>query len=346
MEGFIPESITEPSWHSASFYRCEGTDLRCTLCPHGCLLREGDVGLCRVRRRRGVEMETATFSAAVVHVDNVERKPLYHFAPGRRVLTIAPPGCSLSCNYCQNFRISQIGRVPALPWVGAQVDPSELVARADDDDAILGFSYSEPSLAIELTLAIAELTARPLVWKTNGYMTPEAVEAVAPHLAAVNVDLKAPDDARSRSLTGGALGPVIDTIGRFVRAGVWVEVSTPLIPDFNADAESVKRMAAIVCRAGAHVPWHLLRFIPEFRMREMRPTRPDELAMASAVGSAAGLRHVYVERALGADGRNTACPGCRRDVVTRDIWKLRENLLVDGACPDCGTRIEGRWETN
>lgn len=344
MEENLGRSVAEPLWHPALFYRDEGSDMRCMLCPHGCLLRDGDVGLCRVRRRRGARMETATFSAAVVHVDAVERKPLYHFAPGRRILTIAPPGCSLSCNYCQNFRISQIGRTPALPWVGTAVDPAELVARADEQDAIVGFSYSEPSLAIELTLAIAALTARPLVWKTNGYMTPEAVEAVATHLAAVNVDLKAPDDARSRNLTGGALAPVIDTIDRFVRAGVWVEVSTPLIPDFNADAQSVKRMAEIVCRIGAHVPWHLLRFTPEFRMREMRPTHPDELAMASAIGSAAGLRHVYVERALGASGRNTACSGCRRDVVTRDIWKLRENVLVDGACPDCGTRVEGRWE--
>lgn len=297
-----------------------------------------------MRRRADDHLETATYAAAVVHVDAIERKPLYHFAPGARVVTIGPPGCSLSCDYCQNYRLSQVGRTPSLAWAGASVDPLSLVALADKHDAMLGFSYSEPSLAIELTLAIAALTTRPLIWKTNGFMTGELLNAVTPHLTAVNVDLKAPDETRYRKLTGGALAPVVESLRRFITARVWVEVSTPLISEFNCDETSVRKMAEIILNAGGEdVPWHLLRFVPDFRLKTLRPTHPDELAAAVSWARAAGLRHVYVERALGAEARNTHCNSCGSEVVSRDIWQLAMNRLEHGVCPDCRAPVPGRW---
>jgi pyruvate formate lyase activating enzyme len=195
------------SWRPASFFRDElssglrSSGLRCVLCPHECLLADGEEGLCHARRRRGAIVETATYAVAVKHLDTIERKPLYHYRPGTKVLTIAAPGCSLSCHYCQNFRLSQSGRVEELGWRASSADPHALIAEARAHHAAIGFSYSEPSLAIELAMDMAAL-ARPaaidMIWKTNGFIGPEVLAAVAPLLSAANIDIKAADDDRHR----------------------------------------------------------------------------------------------------------------------------------------------------
>jgi pyruvate formate lyase activating enzyme len=334
-------------WSPAAFYRAQGSHLQCTLCPHGCALADGALGECRVRRRRGDRLETATFVTSVRHLDPVERKPLYHYRPGRRVLTLASPGCSFHCHYCQNYRLSQFGRTPAAPWQAEAVDPEEAAAAAAAQGAALGLSYSEPSLAAELTLALAA-AGRPrgveVLWKSNGFLTVEAAAEIAPALAAVNIDLKSASEARHRGLTGAPLAPILEALRFFVRAGVWVEVSTPVIPGFNSDPASLRLLAEEVLRLGADIPWHLLRFNPEFRMRALAPTHPDTLGLAAAVGREVGLRYVYVERALGAAGRATCCPRCGHQVVSRGIWSTAQVALVSGCCPECGSPIPGVWE--
>lgn len=333
-------------WSPAEFHQPAGADVLCTLCPHGCRLAEGAVGACRVRRRRGAGLETATFATVTRHLDAIERKPLYHFRPGSRALTLAAPGCSFTCSYCQNFRISQVGRLPDLPWNAEPVEPEEVVAAAAAEGAAIALSYSEPVLAAEMTLALAAAAQPlgvPIVWKTNGFITLEALARVAPCLAAVNVDLKAADEAHHRALTGAPLAPVLAALAALVRAGVWVEVSTPLLPGVNDDRESLARLAGSIARVGEEIPWHLLRFNPEFRMRRERPTAPQALEDALEIGRAAGLRYVYVERALGAEGRDTHCPRCGTAVVSRGIWSTLRTMLKDGACTSCGEIIPGRW---
>jgi pyruvate formate lyase activating enzyme len=341
-----PGSTSPSRWAPADFYHADGAALRCTLCPHACALADGETGACRVRRRAGGRLETATFATAVRHLDAVERKPLYHYRPGSRALTLAAPGCSFTCHYCANYRLSQYGRLPEAAWGAEPVDAEAVVAEAAGHGAAVALSYSEPTLAAELTLALAA-AGRPrgvaLLWKTNGFITPAALERLAPCLAAVNVDLKAADDDRHRALTGAPLAPVLEALAGFARAGVWVEVSTPVIPRVNADRAALRAIAEAVARVGRHVPWHLLRFTPDFRMRRLPPTQPDELREAARLGREAGLHFVYVERALGPPGCTTYCPGCGAEVVTRDVWEAREVRLVGGACPGCGYRVPGRW---
>ncbi len=334
------------SWTAAGFFRSRGQDVVCTLCPHACVLAEGEVGFCGVRRRRRGNLETATFASTVRHLAPVERKPLYHYRPGSRTLTLAAPGCSFTCAYCQNYRISQLGRVPEAVWRAESVDPEEVVAAAAVEGAAVALSYSEPSLAAELTLALAEAGRRrgvDVVWKTNGFLTREATARIAPALAAVNVDVKSVDEVRHRTLTGAPVAPVLDALADFVAAGVWAEVSTPLIPGISDDPAALQRIAGAIARISPEIPWHLLRFTPEFRMKKARPTHPDALRRAVDVGHQTGLRYVYVERALGEDGRTTCCPDCGAPVIERDIWATRRVGLRDGACPDCGTSIPGRW---
>ena len=311
------------------------------------MLVDGESGQCHVRRRTGPRLETATFATTVWHLDAIERKPLYHFRPGAQALTLAAPGCSFRCGYCQNHRLSQYGRSPESPWSARPVDLDEVIASAAAADAAIAFSYSEPTLAAELTLALADRargSGVELVWKTNGFITPEALDVVAPHLAAVNVDLKAIDETRHRGLTGAPLAPVLDAIGRFVRAGVWVEISTPLIPGVNADDDSIARLAETITRISPKIPWHLVRFMPDHRMRSLPPTSPGTLERAAALARQAGLQFVYVERALGLAGRNTQCPRCCETVVRRDIWRTIGDAAFDGQCPRCNHTLPGRWK--
>jgi pyruvate formate lyase activating enzyme len=334
-------------WVAAEFYRRQGTRIVCTLCPHACALEDGGLGRCNVRRRTGDRLETATFATALRHLDPVERKPFYHYRPGRKLLTLAAPGCSFACHYCQNHRLSQWGRSGDSSWTATAVDPAEIVDAAAAHAAAIGLSYSEPSLAAELTLALAKAGASrgvEVLWKTNGFITMEALEQIVPSLAAVNVDLKAVDDRRHRALTGAAVSPVLEAIAAFVRAGVWVEVSTPLIPGINTDDASVRGMAEAIARLGDQIPWHLVRFSPDFHLSRLAPTQPAMMERAVACAREVGLSYVYVERALGDEGRATRCPRCDTLLVNRDIWATRAVALKDAACPSCGTRIPGRWE--
>lgn len=344
MNGHGTAGAAGPRWRPATFAEPadSGGRVRCVLCPFRCRLADGQAGVCKVRRNNGGTLETATFTVAAVHLTAIERKPLYHVRPGASVLTVAGPGCSFRCDYCINYRLSQYGRDDAAPWAGQPAEPAELAARAADANALLGMSYSEPSLAPELTRELAAHGV-PLVWKSNGYLTAEAADELAPCLLAVNVDVKAADEAAHRRLTGASLAPVWETIGRLRSAGVWVEASTPLIPGASADPGTLEAIASRLAAVDPGIPWHLLRFTPDYRLRAAAPTAPDDLRAARRIGHAAGLRYVYVERALGPAGRNTTCPSCGLTLVERGIWATVQNVIADGRCPRCGCEIPGRW---
>ncbi|MBV9448160.1 MAG: AmmeMemoRadiSam system radical SAM enzyme [Streptosporangiaceae bacterium] len=334
-------------WVTAALYEPAGDRLACTLCPVRCKLADGQVGACHVRRRTGDRLETRTFATTVRHYDAVERKPLYHFRPGSTVLTLAAPGCTFRCTYCVNHRISQYGRDDDVPWQAEPVDPAEVVELAASRGASVALSYSEPSLAIELTLALAALGAGRgvgIIWKSNGFLTEEALALAAPALAAVNIDIKAADEERHHQLTGAPLAPVLASLRALHARGVWVEVATPLIPGVSASPPDLARIAAIIASVDPGIPWHLLRYTPAYRRSDDLPTLPDALADGVRIGREAGLRYVYVERALGPRGRETRCPACGVTVVSRDLWALRELRLKDGACSRCGTAVEGRWD--
>jgi pyruvate formate lyase activating enzyme len=307
------------------------------------VLHDGQVGACKVRRgAAGGGLETATFASAVTHTDAIERKPFFHFRPGSLAITLAAPGCSFRCDYCVNFRLSQYGRDEQTDWDAEPVDVPEMVARAASVGGSVALSYTEPSLALELTLDLAEhgrAANVPVLWKSNGFLTPQAIAMCAPAVAAVNIDLKTVDERAHRRLTGAPVAPVIEAIRSFREHGTWVEVSTPLIPGVTDPGPVAETLASISTR----IPWHVVRFTPAYRMGEENPTSPVAIAEAVEAGRRAGLTYIYVERALGDAGRDTRCPACGGLVVSRGVWSLRENRLDAGHCPDCGASIEGRW---
>jgi pyruvate formate lyase activating enzyme len=319
-----------------------GNQVRCELCPFRCVLDSGQTGRCQVRRNSNGVLETATFTASVAHVDAVERKPFYHLYPGAKVLTVASPGCTFACKYCINYRLSQFGREESAPWFGLAADPTTLADRARAAGAMLGLSYSEPGLAPELTLALADQDL-PVVWKTNGFLTAAAIDRIAPALTGVSIDIKAENNRDHSALTGAPLRPVLDAVERFADKGVWVEVCTPLIPGTSASPAQLESIAGRIAAISPDLPWHLIRFTPDFMMRRMAPTSPAALASARDIGYQAGLRYVYVERALGAAGRRTDCPQCQATLVERGIWETSAVHITSGMCPSCGISVPGKW---
>ncbi|OAD18753.1 pyruvate-formate lyase-activating enzyme [Candidatus Thiomargarita nelsonii] len=334
-------------WKKAAFYQRKGIALLCTLCPHACALTDdGEIGFCQVRRRNGKHIETATFASAVHYLDPIERKPFYHYKPGSKVLTLAAPGCNFRCLYCQNYRLSQFGRTPQALWRAEPVDPDSIVSTARKHNAAIGISYTEPSLAAELTLALAEAGQKKgieLIWKTNGFLSSYAIECLAPYLAAVNIDLKSVDNNKHYALTGAPVKPILESIAAFFEAGVWVEVSTPIIPKINANSVSLRKIAQAIYSVSKDIPWHLIRFTPAFKLQRLPPTPLDVLEKARHIACDVGLQYVYVERALGTKERNTFCPQCHYKLISREIWGMRHNALNHGKCPRCGLIIQGRW---
>jgi pyruvate formate lyase activating enzyme len=338
-------------WQPADFWTRDAApgegqgagDPVCTLCPFLCRFAGDGAGRCEVRRWRGDGLETATLSLPIRHLQPIERKPLYHFRPGRAALTLAAPGCTFRCDFCLNARFAH-GEPAAR--AGA-FDARAVVDEARRQGHLLAFSFSEPALAAEATLALHRHAAPAgveIVWKSNGFLTPQTLERVIPALAAVNIDIKAADEAVHRTLSGGAaLAPVLAAVEAFIEAGVWVELSTPIIPEVTGDVASLTALARTVRRFGPDVPWHLCRFHPSHRRARSAPASPGLLSMARAIGQEAGLRYVYVERALGPAGATTVCPGCGGPVVHRHQARTLEVRLNDGRCPACGTAVAGRW---
>lgn len=332
---------TEPSpWRPARYHVWQGRKIVCELCPRRCGLDEGEDGWCGVRRRESDQLWTLAATPVIAQVDPVERKPLYHFRPGLRLLTLAAPGCTLSCRYCLNHRLSQAGRHGGS-WEPVRASAAALVARARAEGLGIAFSYAEPSLSIELFLEIAALAGDlPLVWKSSGYVEQGPLDDATSSLHAVNLDLKAADDEAHRWLCGAPLAPVLRSLDRLREAGVWVELSTPLVPGLNDAPRQIAAMARVAARAGA--PWHLARFVPEHRLQDRPPTGPEGLAAAREIALDQGVSHVYIERALGAQGRQTRC-GCGAIVVERELWAAGRSRLVGGRCPDCGAAVPGVW---
>jgi pyruvate formate lyase activating enzyme len=323
--------------------------IACRLCPHLCELAEGETGRCGVRRVEDGQLVTLVYgSALALYTDPVEKKPFYHVLPGARTLSVATGGCSFRCSFCQNWQVSQAFKLPELATNGRDVPPEALVGAAISEGArALVYTYSEPTLFIEYALAAARLGAAHgllSLFKTNGFLTQAAVDLLAPYIAAANVDLKAFDEKRHRSVTGAPLAPVLEGIRMLHAAGVWVEVATVVIPGVNDSDAELAACAAFIASVSPQIPWHINRFHPDWKMRNIDWTPPETMRRAVRIGRAAGLRYVYTN--LHHDPtNNTHCAACGALLIERDGCRLVASRLVGGACPECGEELPGLLDT-
>jgi len=328
---------------------CEGGTVRCNLCAHRCEIRPGKVGICEVRRNIDGELFTRVYGMATsLGVDPIEKKPLFHFHPGASALSIATVGCNFSCAHCQNHSISHWprGRPVHEEVMGRQVSPQEVVqAACDTGSGVVAYTYTEPTVYMEYALDTCRLARERginNVFVTNGYMTGEAVDLIAPYLDGANVDLKGLDDAVLRREVKAESGPVLRTIRDLYDRGIWVEVTTLVIPGSNDDEPQLTGIAEKIAAISRDIPWHVSRFHPTYRRLDRPATPPSTLHRAREIGEAAGLRYVYTGNLPGDDGESTRCPGCGRTVIGRRGFTLLSTGMEQGCCTGCGTVIAGR----
>jgi pyruvate formate lyase activating enzyme len=321
--------------------------VRCGVCAHRCLVRPGRLGICRVRENRdGVLYSTAFGAAVAVATDPIEKKPLFHVAPGSRAYSLATAGCPFHCDFCQNWEIAQGPRLGVRP-PARPLPPDRAVAEAVREGArSIAYTYVEPTVFLEYALAIAR-PARAAgllnLFITDGYATPEAIGLLATVLDAANVDLKSFDDTFYRRRCGGRLNHVLEALDAYRQAGVWLEVTTLIIPGENDDPAELRDLTAwLVGHLGSETPWHVSRFFPAFRMRDRPPTPLDTLRRAAEIGQDAGLRHVYVGNAPELAMEDTRCVGCDTTLLARSGYRVVRHLADDGTCPACGRRLAGR----
>ncbi len=338
------------AYHDAMLWRPagDGKTVRCNLCAHRCKITDGKSGICKVRVNCDGQLKTLTYDNVIVmNVDPIEKKPLFHFLPGSRSLSIATPGCNFQCAFCQNWQISQMPREGKISG-GQEITPSQLVAAAEQRGCeSISYTYTEPTIFFELahdTAVAARERGIGNCFVSNGYMTEEAVATISPHLDAINVDLKAFRDETYRQVMHARLEPVLTCLRALVAAGVWVEVTTLIVPGMNDSAAELSDIAGFIAgELGEGVPWHVSRFHGDFQMASAPSTPLATLELACSYGKEAGLKYVYCGNVPGEADERTHCPDCSVVVVDRSGFMMRKCTLVDGRCPVCAAAVEGRW---
>jgi pyruvate formate lyase activating enzyme len=309
----------------------------CELCPIDCNLRLGQTGPCATRANHEGAMVPLHYGRVVsAGVDPIEKKPLYHFHPGRSILSVAAPGCNLHCMFCQNWTISQDGEAHTTATT-----PEDLVEAALAEDSVgIAFTYSEPLVWYEFVRDTAEVFKDhrlKTVLVTNGYLNPEPLAALIPFIDAANIDLKSMDDVFYRRVCKARLEPVLDSIRAFHAAGVHLEITNLVIPGHNDSDAQLTELVDFVADLGRDIPLHFSAYHPAWKMTA-GPTPPETLRRAYEMASAR-LDHVYVGNVNTEEGRDTLCPDCGAVAVARAGYRASVHLNEDAACTGCGRRL-------
>ncbi len=331
-------------WH-----RLEDGRIQCDLCPRSCRLREGQAGLCFVRRREDDRMVLATYGrSSGFCVDPIEKKPLYHFLPGTPVLSFGTAGCNLACKFCQNWDMSKAREMDVL----ADQAPPEAIAQAAATlgCASVAYTYNDPVIFLEYAVDVAQACRERgirSVAVTAGWICDPARAELFRHMDAANVDLKAFGERFYRKVCGASLAPVLETLEYLAReTSVWLELTTLLIPGENDDPRELEAMAAWVAeRLGPDVPWHFTAFHPDWKMRDRPPTPLRTLLRARRIAQEAGMRFVYTGNVHHEETGSTFCPGCGARLIGRDWYRITAwGLDETGRCRACGTSLPGRFQ--
>lgn len=320
--------------------------VRCNLCRFRCLIADGQQGVCGVRENRQGALFTLVYGKAVAAaVDPIEKKPFFHVLPGSRTFSIATVGCNFRCLHCQNHDISQWPH-SGKPLPGHDLPPARVVAEAQARGcAAIAYTYTEPTIFFEYAYDTAVQARRAglmNLFVTNGYITSEALGAVAPYLDAANVDLKGFSERFYRDVAGATLNGVLDTLRDYRRLGIWLEVTTLIIPGHNDSPGELREMAGFIAgELGPDTPWHLTAFHPTYRLQDRPPTPAATLRLAQRIGREAGLDYVYLGNLGGGEGADTHCPACGKVVIRRSGVRLHEMALRNGRCGSCNRIIAG-----
>lgn len=320
--------------------------IRCKLCPKSCLIREGERGDCRIRININGRLYTVVYARPCsIHIDPVEKKPLFHFYPGFPILSLATAGCNLHCKNCQNWEISQADpeNIPAY-----RLRPEDIVAIARNEGCnLIAYTYTEPLTFYEYSLdtsIIAKAYDMKNVLVTAGYLNRKPLKKLYQYTDAINCDLKFFNDEMYRKITTATLKPVLDAMILAKEMDVWLEVTNLIIPTLNDNFAEIRRMCIwIRDNLGKDTPLHFSRFFPRYLLRNLPITPYSTLARAREIALEVGLNYVYIGNVFGSEAENTYCPYDKKLLIRRIGYKILENNIKDGKCKYCGKIIAGRW---
>ncbi|MBD3235551.1 MAG: AmmeMemoRadiSam system radical SAM enzyme [Candidatus Eisenbacteria bacterium] len=342
-----PEGQRRISWVPARHYeKLEGRKVLCRLCPRECRVARGERGYCGVRENRDGDYFTLVHGrACAIHVDPIEKKPLFHFLPGTQALSLATAGCNMECRFCQNWEISQF-RPEQVDSVAAPPAGLLRLCRRDGVPTI-AYTYSEPTIFYEYMLDIARAThaaGMHSVVISNGYIQEAPLRELAPHLSAYKVDLKAYTPEFYKQQCNATLPPVLQTLRTLRSLDLWTEIVVLIIPTLNDAERSNREMFRwIQGELGPDVPVHLTRFHPTYKIRNLPRTPIRTLERLHAIAREEGLHFVYVGNAPGHAAESTYCPSCGERVIERYGYFIGEIRLDAGCCGACGAPIPGVW---
>lgn len=356
--------------HEARFYEpLPKGKVLCTLCPHDCHIAEGGRGACGVRYNHGGKLYTLVYDKVVAReVNPIEKKPLFHFQPGSRAYSVSTVGCSMRCLFCQNWQISQWPKTGLPKHLEAQAEPGgeaicpqleeldaaipgELITPQGIVDAAVDtgcqsvcYTFTEPTIFYELafdTAVLARGQGLKNTFVSNGFINEAPLRELARVLDGINVDLKFFREETYRRISRARLEPILKAIRLYHELGVWVEVTTLIIPGLNDSEEELTEIARFVHSVGPEVPWHVSQYYPAYKMFDHPPTPVETLRRARQIGLDVGLRYVYEGNVPGEGGENTHCYACGALLIERYGFYLRSNRIREGRCPDCGAAIDG-----
>jgi pyruvate formate lyase activating enzyme len=331
-EAMLYEKLDDPRVH-------------CNLCAHRCTIKPDRRGICGVRENRDGILYSLVYGTLIAeHIDPIEKKPFFHVYPASKSYSIATVGCNFNCEFCQNHEISQMPRSTRI-ITGEDILPSEIADQAKKSGSkTIAYTYTEPTIYFEFaynTAKIAHENGLKNVFVTNGFMTPETINTISPYLSAANVDLKSFRDAFYKKRCGARLNPVLESLKKMKEMGIWVEITTLLIPSLNDSDEELKDIAQFIAGLGVETPWHISRFHPQFKMLNVPATPVSSLHRAVEIGKKSGLKYVYSGNVPGDEGENTHCFHCGNLLIERYGFQIKSINLKENKCTKCGTELEG-----
>lgn len=339
-----PKTLWKWKREAFSYSPLGGENVRCEICPNRCVLAHGDRSVCRSKVNHHGVLYTLTYgNPCAVHVDPVEKKPLFHFRPGSLAFSIASAGCNFRCLNCQNWEISQTRPHQVRQF---ELFPDSVVSEAQKSRAVgIAYTYSEPTAFFEYMLDTGRAARKKQIanlYISNGYINEGPLTELIRVLDAANINLKAFSDGIYRKLIGGRLAPVLETLKHLNRKKVHLEITNLVVPGYTDDPEMVKRMCGwIVDHLGPDHPLHFSRFHPMYKLDRLAATPVDTLDRFRFLAMAEGIRYVYIGNVPGHEGSHTFCHSCKKKIIHRDGFMVRDMHLKTGACQFCGARIPG-----
>ncbi len=327
-----------------NFYKPIGSNrIKCLLCRHYCSLKDGQIGICGVNKNEGGKIVNLVYGKiSAINIDPIEKKPLYHFLPGTTSLSIGTVGCNFKCPFCQNWQISQSKSIENY----YRVTPEEIVNIAlERSSKSISYTYNEPTIFYPFAKDIALLAKRvglKNIFVSNGFESPEIIDDMVGIIDAFNIDIKSFKSDYYKKYLKGGLDGVLDTLKRLKERNFWIECTTLIVPQDNDSYQELNDIANFITKElDINTPWHITAFYPNYKVNNKDSTPIESLERAYKIGKGVGLNFIYMGNILKTN--STYCPNCKESLIERVGYSIRKNIVKDGRCPKCNSKIAGVW---